>query len=57
MFAVGELFSMYRTNFLLMHKFHYDIQYFENMIPFERDVYILMLLDHLHKQRTKKANG
>lgn len=53
-FGEGELLSLYRTNFLMMHNFGYDVQSMENMIPFEREIYTLMLIDQLAKEQEQK---
>ena len=53
MFGNGELFQMYRTNFMLMDSFKYDINFFEDMIPYERDIYMALLLDKLNREKTK----
>jgi len=46
---------MYRTNFLMFHKYHYDITWFENMIPFEREIYINMLINKIETDNAKNA--
>ncbi len=56
-FGDGELLSLYRTNFLMMHNFGYDVQAMENMIPFEREIYTLMLIDQLAKEQENKNKG
>jgi hypothetical protein len=50
MFGSGELFNHYQTNFMLMDRFKYDIPYFDNLIPYEREVYISMLINRLDKE-------
>jgi hypothetical protein len=56
-FGDGELLSLYRTNFLMMHNFGYDVQALESMIPFEREIYTLMLIDQLAKEQEQKNKG
>ncbi len=53
MFGDGELFILFRTNFNMMHHFKYDIEMFENMIPFEREIYTHMLIEQLEKDRQR----
>lgn len=53
MFGDGELMSLYRTNFLMMHNFGYRLEEMEGMVPFERDIYTLMLIDHLNKEQER----
>lgn len=57
MFGSGELFQMYRTNFTLMDSFNYDINFFEDMIPYEREIYLALLLEKLNKEKAKNANN
>jgi hypothetical protein len=38
----------------MMHNFGYDVQAMENMIPFEREIYTLMLIDQLAKEQEQK---
>jgi len=51
------LIGLYRTNFLMMHTFGYSLEELENMIPFEREIYTLLLLDHLDKEKERNKNG
>lgn len=55
MFGKGELISMYRTNFMLIHNFGYSLTELENLIPFEYEIYLLMLQEQLEKE--KKARN
>ena len=43
-------------NFSLMQYHHYSLADIENMIPFEREIYIAMLVEYLEEQKEKKAN-
>jgi len=38
---------------LLRHKFNYSIGEFDNILPYERDIYVLMLQDQLQKEAEK----
>ena len=51
MFASGELADMYRTNFLLAKDYNISIKEIEEMIPFERVVYVGIVLDYLEKKK------
>lgn len=53
MFGNGELFSIYRTNFLMHHNFGYDMTWFEGMVPYERELYIHMLTEQLEKDKQR----
>ena len=47
---MGELMNYYKTSFLLRHKFNYKFDEMDDMLPFERDIYILMLQEQLQKE-------
>ena len=50
----------YETNFSLIHHHKWSLTEIENMIPWERDVYVTMLSEHLkeeHKRKLEQANG
>ena len=46
--------AQYKLDFLLMHQFRYDISYFDDRMPFEKDVYINLLLQHLDNEKMRK---
>jgi hypothetical protein len=48
-----SVFNLYETNFLLMDDFGYSLSEIENMIPFEREIYISLLQKKLIKQSNK----
>jgi hypothetical protein len=52
-----SLENHYKTNFLLMQKFGYSLTELDNMIPFEREIYIGLLIQHLEKKRQQYANS
>ena len=56
MFASGELADMYRTNFLLAKDYNISIEEIEEMIPFERVVYVGIVLDYLEKKKKAMQN-
>ena len=45
---------MYYTNFALMQHHKYSLTELEEMMPFERDIYLQMLSDLLEKQKEQK---
>ena len=52
--------SYYKTNFGLMQHHKYSLTEIENMIPWERDVYVTLLKQHLEEEEEKakqRANG
>ena len=42
--------NYYRTNFQLLNNFHYSLSELDDMIPWEREIYVTMLLQHLEEQ-------
>jgi len=42
--------NFYKINFILMHEHKYSLTELENMMPWEREVYIGMLIVHLKKK-------
>jgi hypothetical protein len=50
-----DLFSYYKTNFLLMYLHKFSLTELEDMIPFERDVYISLLENHIEEKNKKKG--
>jgi hypothetical protein len=44
----GEnLANYYQTNFSLMQHHKYDLETIENMMPFERELYMMLLSRHI----------
>lgn len=54
-----ELESYYRINFALMQFHKYSLTEIENMIPWERDIYVGLLQQHIEEEKLKQqqANG
>jgi len=54
-----NLMAYYQLNFSLIQYHKYSLTEIENMIPWERDVYVGMLQNHLEEERLKQqqANG
>jgi len=48
-----RLENFYKTNFLLMQEHQYSLTELENMMPWEREIYIAMLIEHLQKKTDK----
>ena len=53
-----SLENYYKTNFALMQHHKYSLTELENMMPWERDVYINLLIAHLQEEerRRNKSN-
>ena len=56
-----NLENYFRLNFAMMQYHKYSLTEIENMIPWERDIYVGLLQAHLEEERLKenqqKANG
>jgi hypothetical protein len=54
-----SLANMYQLNFALMQHHKYSLSELENMIPFERDIYVTLLKNFLEEQeeRLKQQKG
>jgi hypothetical protein len=56
--AHESLESYYKVNFALMQHHKYSLTELENMIPWEREIYITLLKQHIEEENEKqKANG
>ena len=47
------LANLYQTNFALMQHHKYSLTELENMIPWERDIYVTLLLKYLEEEQEK----
>tara|TARA_B100001063_G_scaffold213442_1_gene213008 strand:+ start:176 stop:346 length:171 start_codon:yes stop_codon:yes gene_type:complete len=54
-----DLESYYRLNFALIQYHKYSLTELENLIPWERDIYVGLLQAHLEDEKLKQqtANG
>ena len=54
-----DLENYYRLNFALMQYHKYSLTEIENMMPWERDIYVALLQEHLEdeEQKMKQRNG
>ena len=55
-----DLESYFRLNFSLMQYHKYSLTEIENMMPWERDIYVILLKHHLEEEEQKaqqRANG
>ena len=50
-----DIVGYYKINFALMQHHKYSLSDIENMIPWEREVYVNMLATHLQKERDRIA--
>jgi hypothetical protein len=49
-----DLENYFRLNFALIQYHKYSLWEIENMIPWERDVYVGLLEQHLEEERSKQ---
>lgn len=57
MMSYNTLENYFRTNFALMQHHKYSLTEIENMMPWEREVYIALLLAHLEEEKLKQQTG
>ena len=49
-----SLENYYKTNFALMQPHKYSLTELENMIPWERDVYVNLLIAHIQEEERRQ---
>lgn len=47
------LANFYKTNFAMMQYHKYSLTEIEEMIPFEREIYVAMLVQHLEEEKQR----
>jgi len=47
---------MYNTNFSLMQHHKYSLSELENMIPWEREIYLSLLVNHIQEENERIKN-
>tara|TARA_B100000424_G_C22811758_1_gene434686 strand:+ start:561 stop:752 length:192 start_codon:yes stop_codon:yes gene_type:complete len=54
-----SLQNYYKTNFALMQHHKYSLEELDNMIPFEREIYVTLLINWLEEEneRIKKERA
>ena len=52
-----SLENYFRLNFSLMQYHKYSLTEIENMIPWERDVYVQLLKSHLEEEKAKQQQN
>ena len=48
-----SLVNYYRTNFQLMQVHNYSLSELENMMPWEREIYVTLLIQHIKEENEK----
>jgi hypothetical protein len=49
-----NLENYFKTNFALMQHHKYSLTELENMIPWERDVYVSLLIAHIQEEERRQ---
>ena len=52
-----DLENYYKLNFSLMQYHKYSLTEIENMMPWERDIYVALLKNHLEEEELKQKTG
>lgn len=53
MLAHESLINYYKTNFALVQHHKYSLTELEEMIPFERDIYVTLLAQHIKEENDR----
>ena len=48
-----SLMTYYQTTFALIHHHKWQIEYIENLMPWEKDIYITMLVQFLKEEEER----
>lgn len=49
--------NQFETNFAMMQHHKYSLTEIENMVPWERQIYIALLIQHLKEEKEKMERG
>ncbi len=52
-----DMENYFRLNFALMQYHHWSLTEIENMIPWERDIYVILLQQHLEEEKLKQQQN
>ncbi len=53
MLSHDSLYNYYETNFSLMQHHKYSLTELDNMIPFEREIYVSLLMQYIKEENEK----
>jgi hypothetical protein len=48
--------NLFKTNFALMQHHQYSLTELENMIPWEREIYVALLIDWIEEEEQRQKN-
>ena len=51
-----SVLNYYNTNFQLMQHHNYSLEELENMMPWEREIYIMLLMQFLKEEQERQKN-
>ncbi len=51
MIGNDELIDIYKTDFLLIKEHNFSLTEIDDMLPFERKIYVNMVLEYLEKKK------
>lgn len=54
MLSHGSLVSYYQLNFAMKQIHNWGLDEIDQLIPFERDIYVNLLTEHLEKQKEQQ---
>jgi hypothetical protein len=52
-----NLYEYYKFNFQLMQHHKYSLSDLENMMPWEREIYIIMLREYIEEENKRLSNN
>jgi hypothetical protein len=52
--GTDSLLNHYKTNFQLMQHHNYSLYDLDHMLPYEREIYISLLLQYLQEEKDKQ---
>ena len=53
MLSHDSLYNYYETNFSLMQHHKYSLTELDNMIPFEREIYVNLLMQYIEEENER----
>ena len=53
MLGYDNLANYYKTNFSLLHHHKYSLDEFDELIPWEKQIYVQMLVEYIKEQNEK----
>jgi len=52
--SYNSLENYFRTNFALMQHHKYSLTELESMLPWEREIYVTLLIQHLEEEKLRQ---